>query len=197
MKAKAEARLAEQRARLGDKTGDKRRPSRWWLLVLLLILLLLALLCCLNPCTPAPEPPPGVPVELSGPAGPTETDLPPEPPRPPLQRIPRQRRPRLDLEPPGPPSWLDAFRLQVSARSPRLAACFEGAERPGELRWTTSVEPIEGAVSDHNLEPMLDTAELTSEERTCLIGVLSRPRYDLDGMDAPETPTRVSLVIAF
>ncbi|MFL5320118.1 MAG: hypothetical protein ACJ790_10725, partial [Myxococcaceae bacterium] len=49
------------------------------------------------------------------------------------------------------PSWLDDFRLQVSARSPRLAECFKGSDRPGALRWTAAVNAESGTVSDHEL----------------------------------------------
>lgn len=187
----------KERRKRAFKERKNKRPSRLWLLVLAAILALLALLCC-NPCTPPPEP--VAEVEIVLPAPPEEAPAEPPtttPPLPGLDRIPRQPRPAIPVRPPGPPSWLDAFRMQVTARSPQLAACFEGSEFPGQMRWTTSVEAVQGSVSQHQLEPMLDTRALSADERACLLGVLSRPRYDLVTGDEPSTPQRVGLVIQF
>ena len=35
------------------------------------------------------------------------------------------------VQPPEPLSWIGSFRMQVAARSPRLAECFEGAHGDG------------------------------------------------------------------
>ncbi len=96
-----------------------------------------------------------------------------------------------------PPDWLDGFRLQVAARSPRLAECFQGTERPGALRWATAVNPDSGAVSDQTFEPVGIAIDLTKEQQTCLARVLSSPPYKVGVGEAQALPRRVSLVIEF
>jgi hypothetical protein len=180
------ARQAALRARLREKRKPRRR---WWWLVLLL-LILLALLCCCG-CPDEPEVPPeelvfdgkGVVVEV------------PEP-EVPLDRTPRRDRPDFENKPADPLKWIDAFRLQVAARSPRLAECFVGADQPGTLKWTVSVEPGSGKVSDHVLEPTLGSADLTSEQRACVLGVLSDPPYRLEVAER-STPSRIGMAIEF
>ena len=123
---------------------------------------------------------------------------PTEPPAPiPPGRI--RPRPRPDFTPPAPKQldWIGDFRLQVAARSTRLATCFEGVTDPGALKWTTSVEPVEGTVAEHGLEPMLLSAELSAVQRACVLEVLSSPTYRLTPGEEPSTPSRVSLVIEF
>jgi hypothetical protein len=78
-----------------------------------------------------------------------------------------------------------------------VAECFVGAERPGRFKWSTSVEPVKGQVSDHVFEPMLLTADLTRSERDCMVAVLADPPYRLKSGAEPETPSRVGLVIEF
>jgi len=87
--------------------------------------------------------------------------------------------------------------MQVAARSPRLAQCFVGAQQPGRLKWSLSVEPHSGRVSDPVIEPMLLTDDLSRKERACVVEVLSDPPYDLQTGDEPSTPSRVGLVIEF
>ena len=106
-------------------------------------------------------------------------------------------RPSLESEPVPALPWLDAFRLQVSARSPRLAQCFVGADRPGRLRWRAAVEPGRGLVSDQEVEPLLIQDALTTEQKDCVVAVLADPPYRLDPGDGPSTPSRVSMVIEF
>jgi hypothetical protein len=126
---------------------------------------------------------------------------------PPVQ-VPARRPPlRAQIEPmaragyQGPerasPAWIDEFRLQVAARSPRLAQCFTGSDRPGSLRWTASVNPRSGAASDHELEPVGAGAELRREQRECVVGALSSPPYKLTAPQGESLPQRVSLVIEF
>lgn len=94
--------------------------------------------------------------------------------------------------------WLDAFRLQVAARSPRLAECFQGTERPGALRWACAVNPDSGAVSDQSLEPLGASVELTREQRACLVRVLASPPYkSLTTSTGQPLPNRVSMIIEF
>lgn len=95
------------------------------------------------------------------------------------------------------PAWIDEFRLQVAARSPRLAQCFTGSDRPGTLRWTTSVNPRSGAASDHELEPVGASAELRREQHECVVRALSSPPYRLSAPQGGALPDRVSLMIEF
>ncbi len=113
------------------------------------------------------------------------------------EQQPRQGRPEFTPEEAETPPWLDAFRLQVSARSPGLAACFVGVNGPGRLQWTTSVSPSVGHVSDHELQPLGSTEELSSLQRTCMLGVLSGPNYTLRVPDGSGAPARVRLLIAY
>ena len=112
-----------------------------------------------------------------------------------------QPRPGYLGGPRAPPRWIDEFRLAVSARSPRLAQCFTGTDRPGALRWTCSVNPESGAVSDHELEPVGGGSEFTAwlgtEQRDCVVKVLSNPPYKLTVPKEEALPDRVSLVIEF
>lgn len=119
--------------------------------------------------------------------------------KPPPLRAHVERQPRGHFANPAPtaPSWLDAFQLQVSARSPRLAACFSGADRPGALRWTASLDPKSGRVGDHAFEPVGSTAELTPAQRACAVKVLSSPTYKLSDSALHGIPARIALVIAF
>lgn len=188
MQEQHRSRLRERRR--ARKKGEDRR---WRWLGLLLLLLLLAILCCGGwRCDePVVEPVVEAPVE----GGPGEVE--PAEPDEPDGRIDRQERPGFKAPPAPPPSWIDAFRMQVAARSPRLAECFEGSDRPGTLKWTTTVEPTTGLVSEQELEPMLMSAELTSRERACVLGVLEDPPYKLDPGEERTTPSRVGIVIEF
>ena len=91
---------------------------------------------------------------------------------------------------------LDDFRLQVAARSPRLALCFKGADRPGALRWNVALNPESGAVSDHVFEPV-GAAELSPAQRECMQRTLSSPGYHVTQADRQSLSSRVSLVIEF
>jgi hypothetical protein len=101
----------------------------------------------------------------------------------------------------GAPAWLEELRTQVSARSPRLARCFNGADRPGALRWTASLNPASGWVSEHELEPVGQAVDLSKAQRDCLVLGLSSPAYRLATQQAaPQAavlPERISLVIEF
>ncbi|WNG58351.1 hypothetical protein F0U59_29125 [Archangium gephyra] len=92
---------------------------------------------------------------------------------------------------------MDDFRIQVAARSPRLAQCFSGTERPGALRWTAAVNAASGSVSDHALEPVGTGGELSGKQRDCVQGVLSSPGYRLKPEQKQDLPGRVSIVIEF
>ncbi|MBK7865320.1 MAG: hypothetical protein IPJ65_43340 [Archangiaceae bacterium] len=96
----------------------------------------------------------------------------------------------------GIPAWLDEFRMQVAAASPRLAECFTGIERQA-LRWSAAVNPKPGTVADHSLEPVGVGTDLTADQRTCVQAVLSSPVYRLTQLGDEPLPRRVSLVIEF
>lgn len=162
-------------------------------MVIALLLLLLLRDCS---CAPVAAPPVAVPPGPPAPA-PAEPAA-AEPATPPSTgRIPRRDRPTFDSELLEPLPWLAAYRLQVSARSPRLAECFVGAQRPGTLKWTASVEPDQGRVSEQTLEPTLLSDELTRQQRTCAFEVLSSPDYQLESAEERSTPVRVGMVIEF
>lgn len=192
--ARIEARKAELQARLDQRRPQTQRRRRWpWLLLLLLLLLLL----CMRPCrcTPVPDGPLAEPEEEATGEG-EAAESPPEP-EPLTGHIDRTDRPAMPTPAPAPLTWIDAFRMQVAARGPRLAACFEGSAEPGTFKWTVLVEPVEGKVSDPTLEPTLGSAPLTQAQRACALEVLSTPAYHLDGGGERSTPSRVSMVIEF
>ncbi|MCB9746515.1 MAG: hypothetical protein H6740_28325 [Alphaproteobacteria bacterium] len=192
LEARREAAMQElERKRAAVKKPEEAQPRRRWLaLIALLLLALLLQNCQCREEPPAPECEPCAEAE-PGPAGE------PEPPvRPLTGRVQRQDRPEYSPDAPPPLPWLDRFRLQVAARSPRLAECFVEANRPGTLKWTTTVDPAHGSVSEHALEPTLLSDELTARQRECVLGVLTEPGYTLDA-DADERARRVGMVIEF
>jgi len=192
LRGKARALRARLEARRGRRPRPRRNERRGWVLLGLILVLLLLM----HPCRCNEEPVHEPPVcEDECPGSPAEPE--PTPPAPLTGRLSRQDRPAFQGAAPDSPSWIDAFRLQVAARGPRLAECFIGADRPGRLKWTSSVEPLSGGVSEHVFEPMLITQELSRTERACIEGVLSSPTYTLEAGSEPSTPSRVGLVIEF
>lgn len=191
-------RQASQRAEQlpGVRRERRRRRTRRALSATVLLLLL-----CLLRCDCGPEPAPPVPeilVEVEAPAQVTKPVVPAPARRRPLS-LKTEPKPRTGYagEVQAGPSWLDDFRLQVSARSGRLAQCFAGTERPGALRWSTSVNPENGAVSEHELEPVGQSVELGGEQRACVLLALSSPAYRLSEAQQQALPKRISLVIEF
>lgn len=192
MKAKSEAALATD-PRV-QKARQRRRLKRVAAIALLLLLLLL--IRCEGPAAPAP---PVAVVDAGTPAEKVvEQKAPPKrvvkkiviPPKP-------VERPAFDTPDRPPAEWVDEFRLQVAARSPRLAACFNGATRPGALRWTTLVSLKTGAVGEHDFESMGLSADLSRSQLECLQRVLSKPEYHLTDAPTEGLPERVSLVLEF
>jgi hypothetical protein len=118
-------------------------------------------------------------------------------PAPLAGEVERRPRPGYETSPQLPPDWIDEFRLQATARSPRLAQCFEGSDRPGALRWVAALNPETGTVSDQELEPVGPRSGLTPEQRLCVARALSNPGYRLSAPPARPFPERVSLVIEF
>ena len=186
-----------QRRRQAAGGPPPRRKRRWlWVLAALVAVLLVLL----SDCTCAEEPVEvEVEVEVEGP--PSQAPVPVEvvaAKRPPPRiQMERQDRPEYVSEVPEVLPWVASFQLQVEARSPRLAACFVGAVRPGRLKWTAAVEPGSGRVSEHTLEPTVVDEVLSKGQRTCVIAVLSEPPYRLELGEERATPSRVGLVIEF
>lgn len=199
-RAKREGVLAKLRSQLERRRATPAKPRveqdrRAWALVGLLLLVVLVLL--LRDCREEEPPTPLVCEALPcvPETGPAEAAAPA--PAPLTGHVDRRDRPEFAGRTPETPPWIASFRMQVAARGPRLAECFVGTGKPGQLKWTTSVEPGAGTVSDDTLEPMLSTADLTRAERECVLGVLADPAYHLEAGGEDVTPSRVGLVIEF
>ena len=184
-------RIEQRRAALSAAQTRKPR-SRMRRLCLLLAGLLL--LCLLRSCQEEDVRVPDATQPAATPDPPGLGSEPPPPPPPPVSRRDRPAAPPVEA---GPLPWLTRFQLQVSARSPRLTSCFEGASSPGILKWSASVEPSSGRLSDQQVETLLSSAPLTRPQRDCVLEVMSVPAYALGGAASRATPTRVSLVIEF
>jgi len=185
---------ARVRALPADEAARRRRRRRLLaVLAVILLLLLLALRDC--ECDAAPATPPAGTAATAA----TRAPVRPLPPPPPITgRVERVRRPAFVEPSPAARTWLDDFRLQVAARSPRLADCFRGTDSPGGLRWTCALSPTDGATADHELEPLRGTVAVSKEQRECLVRALASPAYHLQpGPGTPSTPVRVSMVIEF
>ena len=180
----------------GVRRERQRRRERRLLMVLVLLSLVLVTRCECDEPPPLPPPPPAVKPSPEPPAPPKPTRTPP--PKPPVrQRAKTKPRPDFTSDRATPPAWLDDFRLQVAARSPRLARCFDGAERPGALRWTASVNAASGTVFDHVLEPIGTQGSVSGEQRECLLAALANPAYRLGGSGDDALPERVSIAVEF
>jgi hypothetical protein len=189
------ARMREIRERVAEipavKAARARRKRRNRIVFFLIALLLGLLVRC--DCGGEPPPPePAAPEPVMHDAGVPKTKPPPF-----NQKVKTQHRGAYGIETPAPPPWLDEFMLQVTARSPRLAQCFTGSDRPGVLRWTASVNARNGVPSDHELELVGGGNELKKAQRDCVLGALSSPPYKLTAPDAGGLPDRVSVVLEF
>ncbi len=190
--AQARARDAVARSPLVVAQRRKRQLKRLaWLSVLLLLLLLIE--------CPGQGQGTAQPVSVAEVVTPPVKAVPKKvKPRPPLTLPPRPvPRPAFDAPARLAPAWVDAFRLQVAARSPRLSQCFNGTSRPGALKWTTLVAMETGAVGNHEFEAVGAAAELTSTQLKCLEQVLSAPAYQLPDVNRDGLPQRVSLILEF
>jgi hypothetical protein len=199
-RARIKALVREARAQVDAmplvQQARRRRSQRRALLGALILLLLIFVRCDCDP-QPTPARTPGeVAVEVLD-AG-VKTPAPALLKRAPTKvRIAPSVRPGYQPGAQQAPSWLDDFRMQVAARSPRLALCFQGADRPGALRWSVALNPASGSVSDHNFEPV-GGADLSTAQLTCLQRTLSEPGYRVTIQDGVQSlPARVSLVIEF
>jgi hypothetical protein len=191
LKARREA-LARRRGgqRSQADAAERRRRALLVALALILLFLLLRDCSCQQEAPVALEPAPA-PTDTGPAAEPTPAPIPV-----PGGAVARVDRPEYQPPPPGELPWLEPFRLQVAARSPRLALCFVGEDAPGAVRWTTSVEPSVGRVSQHSLEPVGESDALARRQRDCVIAALEAPPYRLEGGER-STPARVSVVIEF
>ena len=149
----------------------------------------------LNPCAgPAPSPPPCQEASDSVATEAVVDEAAAESP-PDVDRLHRQPRPDFPTPIPDEVQWLSSYQLQVAARSPRIAACFEGTEGPIDLRWTATIDPQTGRVTERELVPTLPARGLTAREKDCTLQALSDPEYSLDfGTAAPES-RRISIVL--
>jgi hypothetical protein len=189
LRAELDRRRAAVRARTGSRDNAQRR--RWIALAILAILLLLLLRDC--SCATGP----GLLTEFPIGTGREAPASAAAPTVPFTGRVATRPRPAMTTEGVAPPPWLTSLRIQVAARSPRLAECFEGTTRPGTLRWSVAVDADHGVVSDAEIEPTLAGQELSTTQRRCALGVLADPSYRLATGDGPATPARVTLVIEF
>jgi hypothetical protein len=190
-------RAARERVEQVPAVRREKRRRRIRRAVTIDALLLLAMLVRCE-CAPSPPVPPPEPVVEPAPeVKPKKPSPPASKPKALSERMERQRRGSYQNEAQTSPSWLDDFRLQVAARSPRLAQCFSGTERPGALRWTAAVNATSGSVSDHALEFVGTGGDLSGKQRDCVLGVLSSPGYRLKPEQKQDLPGRVSIVIEF
>ncbi len=189
LEAEANAALANNPA---IRRAKRRRRIKQAITIAVLLLLLLLIRC---------DGPPGE----APPVTKAVVDAGVEVKKPPVKLAKRPKVPvkskaveRPGFEPPdrAPARWVDEFRLQVAARSPRLASCFNGTDRPGALRWTALVSRQTGAVGDFDFEAM-GNAGLSRDQLECLTDVLSSPGYRLDTETEEGLPERVSLVLEF
>jgi hypothetical protein len=191
------AELGQRRAAIKARTTERDATRRQRRLAIALLILILLLLLLLRDCSCAHA---TGPVRLTAfPIGPgvEATIITPAAEPPFTGRVATTPRPAVKTQGVGPPLWLTSLRIQVAARSPRLAGCFEGTTRPGTLRWTVAVDADRGVVSDPEIEPTLAGQELSTRQRQCVLGVLADPPYRLATGDEPATPARVGLVIEF
>ena len=184
------------------KTTQRKKTRRRRLLLIVLLALLLFFWfsrCTCQPVTVAEAPsiaPPRIVAvpPVAKPRSLPKIKLPPIP-----GGMQKQDRPAYDVEPKLAPTWLDSFRLQIAARSPRLADCFRGVERPGALRFTTSVSLPSGNISDSVLEPVGGQLALSEVQKQCVLTVLSDAPYQLKStsQETSPVPERVGIVIEF
>lgn len=216
-KARLKARVAEQRERgraqvaalmatprmrhpaaltaLRKLQQEKIARRRRRLLALLALLLLLLLLSQCE-CQPAPTPAPAR-VD-AGPKKVREVKVAPQKKRRRYRgKTKGTDRPDATIAPPKAPSWIEQLRIQVAARGPRLSTCFNDSEKPGALRWSTSVDAREGRVSQHRLAPVFDGAGLSDDQVECLTEILESPSYRLTPEEDDDQPRRVNLVFEF
>jgi len=197
--------LAEQAKTLGE--ARRRRQART---VVVVVIALVALALLGRDCACAGPPPPPPPTDVAALVCPEVPECGPAPKKktkPPPRRspVPRQAKtapqPRdvMGIQQWRAPPWLQALRLQVTARSLALAACFNGTDKPGALRLSATVTPSSGVLADPVIEPLVGGPVLTGQQGVCVTTVLTDPPYRLpvDGIANADVGTRISLVLEF
>jgi hypothetical protein len=192
---------AEARAKIDAHPEVQKARFRRRRRIAILVALLLALLALLSKCE-CEGPPPPVPQKGGEPVVADVVKPPPQPKKPVHKamtaKVASMPRADFDVNAQKPPAWLEELRLQVAARSPRLAQCFANAEVPGALRWTASVNPGTGEVSDSVLEGNTLSVVITGTQRGCLMNVLHAPPFKLTPEGTGDALTkRVSLLVEF
>ena len=213
-KAEAKTELAAQRTALRAELRSRRRAAANLRGRLVLLAVLILLWACLRSCDCSQPPSPPAP-PLPPPVTPVDEAPEPENPEPELEtakkkpkakpkkkkrytgRIKPRDRARFTIKEPDRQTWLTSFRLQVGARSPRLAECFEGVDNPGAIKWSATMDITKGLVSDHVFEPALQGHGLSKIQKACLATVLSTPVYGFPKPTKGLTTSRVSMVIEF
>ncbi|MGQ0505951.1 MAG: hypothetical protein ACT4TC_11615 [Myxococcaceae bacterium] len=185
-------RRARERVQQLPQVRQAKRRKRWKLFATTALLILIA---CLAQCDC------GHHATSTAQVAPASIVAPPKHPVPAPRRRVRARtdphaRPGFATADSTTPPWLEQFHMQVAARSTRLAECFDGAERPGALRWATFVNGDTGKISESELEAMGAGADVSQSQKTCLLKALADPPYRLDSPNEA-LPRRVSLVIEF
>ena len=194
--------LKERRARVKKQIQKTKSPltqkyqKHRMLIALSLLALLLALIskecnCETQQRTSAPVPAPPF-TKSPKPSQPkTKTRAQPK------GRLETRIRPTYKSLPPKPQHWVANFKLQVAARSPRLATCFEGSEQPGALKWIATIAPAQGEVLNQDFETFLGAIEISKQQRACLEQVLKSPAYRLPKAKANSPSSRIGIVIEF
>jgi hypothetical protein len=192
--ARTKARL---RARLRRNPLLRRARRRRWRRLGTIAAGVIVAMLLLQRCACGPPPPPAVGPTKDAGVTPPEAGVRVKTVSLTAPHLGHHPRATLPIEPVAPPPWLEEFHLQVAARSPRLAECFRGQEKPGALRWTTAVNSKNGAVFDSEFELLGDTTWMPGQ-RECVTEVLSKPPYRFESPPPPSaTPPRVSLVLEF
>ncbi len=170
----------------------RRRRRQLTFLAVVAVLVLACLSRC--QCEAGPQVAPKVGAREPSPPPLAAAKVPPPPPL--VAKVRTQPRPPLATGLRETPSWLDEYRLQVAARSGKLAECFNGTDQPGALRWTATVTPESGRVSEHELEPV-GVASVPPGAQACLLRALSTPPYRLAGDAGVALSPRVTLLLEF
>lgn len=179
-----------------NKTGGKesRKKTRvlWW--ITLTVLLLAGLMRCMCSRSPIPT---TIPAATTSATASASVPLPAV-----LQGGAESRealrRPQIPNAPENAEPWLDAFRLQVGARAPRLNACL-GNLSGGAIRWSALLHRGRGSVSDLRFESHGTLPELNDSQRACFTTVLAETTYRIPtgAWRAADPQVRVSLVFEF